>query len=394
MLASSPERFLPRPRHEAALRRQLPRFPVVGLIGARQVGKTTLARSLAAAEDGPVTTFDLEDPTDLARFADPKLILEPIKGLVVIDEVQHSPELFRLLRVLVDRPDNRAKFLVLGSADPGLLRQSSESLAGRIAYHALDPFRLDETGAGEDAADRLWLRGGFPRSFLASREEEGAAWRDAFIRTFLTRDLGQLGITVPAATMRRFWTMVAHCHGNRWNAAELARSLGVSAPTVNSHLDALVDSLVVRRLTPWFENLRKRQVKAPKVYLADTGLLHSLLAIDDAQELLGHPRCGASWEGFAIHEAVRILGADWDRCHYWATHTGAEIDLFTVLGGRRIGVEAKRSSAPAMTRSLHTALSDLRLDRAFVLIPGDARFRLHERVEAVGLARACAEGLA
>lgn len=366
----------------------------MGLIGARQVGKTTLARSLAAGVDGPVTTFDLEDPTDLARFADPKLVLEPLEGLVVIDEVQHSRDLFRLLRVLVDRPDNRATFLVLGGADPGLLRQSSESLAGRIAYHALVPFRLDETGTAPELVDRLWLRGGFPRSFLASDEADSVAWRAAFVTTFLTRDLGQLGVTVPATTMRRFWTMVAHCHGNRWNAAELGRSLGVSAPTANRYLDALVDALVVRRLTPWFENVRKRQVKAPKVYLADTGLLHSLLDIDSERELLGHPRCGASWEGFAIHEAVRILDAAWDRCHYWATHTGAEIDLFTVRGGERIGVEAKRTSAPAMTRSLHTALTDLRLDRAFVLIPGEARFRLHERVEAVGLARACTEGLA
>ena len=385
--------ILPRPGHEAALRRHLRRFPVVGLIGARQVGKTTLARSLAAGVDGPVTTFDLEDPTDLARFADPKLVLEPLEGLIVIDEVQHSRDLFRLLRVLVDRPDNRATFLVLGSADPGLLRQSSESLAGRIAYHALGPFQLDETGTAPGVVDRLWLRGGFPRSFLASDEAGSVAWRAAFVATFLTRDLGQLGVTVPATTMRRFWTMVAHCHGNRWNAAELGRSLGVSAPTVNRYLDALVDALVVRRLTPWFENVRKRQVRAPKIYLADTGLLHSLLDIDSARELLGHPKCGASWEGFAIHEAVRILDAAWDRCHYWATHTGAEIDLFTVRGGRRIGVEAKRTSAPAMTRSLHTALSDLRLDRAFVLIPGEARFRLHERVEAVGLTRACTEGL-
>ncbi len=383
--------MIPRPRHEAHLRRLLRQFPVVGLVGARQVGKTTLARTLAAREQGRVTFFDLEDPTDEARFADPRLALESLDGLVVIDEVQHSQGLFRLLRVLVDRPSNRARFLVLGSAGPGLLRQASESLAGRIAYHELTPFRLDETGP--DSIDRLWIRGGFPRSFLAAGERESVAWRTAFLRTVLERDLPQLGITVPATTMRRFWTMVAHYHGARWNAAEVARSLGVSAPTVNSYLDSMVDALLVRRLTPWFENLKKRQVKAPKVYLSDTGMLHTLLSIRTESGILGHPKSGASWEGFAMQEVVRILAADWEDCHYWATHRGAEIDLLVFADGRRIGLEFKRTSTPGMTRSMHTALADLRLDRIFVLFPGRERFRLHERVEAVGLWRACAEGL-
>ena len=383
--------MIPRPRHETRLRRLLSQFPVVGLVGARQVGKTTLARGLAAREQGRTTFFDLEDPTDEARFADPKLALESLDGLVVVDEVQHSEGLFRLLRVLVDRPSNKARFLVLGSAGPELLRQSSESLAGRIAYHELPPFRADETGA--ESIDRLWIRGGFPLSFLASDEAESATWRSAFIRTFLERDLPQLGIGVPATTMRRFWTMVAHYHGGRWNATEVARSLGVSAPTANSYLDTLVDSLLVRKLTPWFENLKKRQVKAPKVYLTDTGLLHSLLRLNTESALLGHPRSGASWEGFAMHEVVRILSADWDDCHYWATHSGAEIDLLVFDGGRRTGVEFKRTSAPRMTRSMHSALADLKLDRIFVILPGRDRFRLHERVEAVGLGRACDEGL-
>ena len=383
--------MIPRPRHEAHLRRLLRQFPVVGLVGARQVGKTTLARTLAAREQGRVTFFDLEDPTDEARFADPRLALESLDGLVVIDEVQHSQGLFRLLRVLVDRPSNRARFLVLGSAGPELLRQASESLAGRIAYHELTPFRLDETGP--DSIDRLWIRGGFPRSFLAAGERESVAWRTAFLRTVLERDLPQLGITVPATTMRRFWTMVAHYHGARWNAAEVARSLGVSAPTVNSYLDSMVDALLVRRLTPWFENLKKRQVKAPKVYLPDTGMLHTLLSIRTESGILGHPKSGASWEGFAMQEVVRILAADWEDCHYWATHRGAEIDLLVFADGRRIGLEFKRTSTPGMTRSMHTALADLRLDRIFVLFPGRERFRLHERVEAVGLWRACAEGL-
>ncbi len=382
--------MIPRVRHETRLRRLLDQFPVVGLIGARQVGKTTLARRLAEGACGPVTFFDLEDPADIARLADPRLALESLTGLVIIDEVQHSEGLFALLRVLVDRPGNRTRFLVLGSADPKLLRQSSESLAGRIAYHELTPLAADETGCG--SMEELWIRGGFPQSFLAADDEESRTWRSAFLRTFLTRDLPQLGITTPATTMRRFWTMVAHCHGNRWNSAELARSLGVSAPTVNSYLDSLVDALVVRRLTPWFENLRKRQVKAPKVYLADTGLLHSLLRIGTGSTLLGHPKCGASWEGFAMHEVVRILSVDWDDCHYWATHRGAGIDLLNFAGDSRIGFEFKRTSAPRMTRSMHSALSDLRLDRIFLVFPGGTRFRLHERVDAVGLELACAEG--
>ena len=309
---------------------------------------------------------------------------------MVIDEVQHSEALFALLRVLVDRPGNRTRFLVLGSADPRLLRQSSESLAGRIAYHELTPLATDETGC--ESMEELWIRGGFPQSFLAANDEESRTWRSAFLRTFLTRDLPQLGITTPATTMRRFWTMVAHYHGNRWNSAELARSLGVSAPTVNSYLDSLVDALVVRRLTPWFENLRKRQVKAPKVYLADTGLLHSLLQIGTGSTLLGHPKCGASWEGFAMHEVVRILSVDWDDCHYWATHRGAELDLLILAGDGRIGFEFNRTSAPRMTRSMHSALSDLGLDRIFLVFPGGTRFRLHERVDAVGLELACSEG--
>lgn len=383
--------MIPRPRHEARLRRLLNQFPVVGLVGARQVGKTTLARNLAAREQGPITFFDLEDPTDEARLADPRLALESLDGLVVIDEVQHSEGLFRLLRVLVDRPSNRARFLVLGSAGPELLRQSSESLAGRIVYHELPPFRVDETGT--EFIDRLWIRGGFPLSFLASDEAQSVAWRTAFVRTFLERDLPQLGIPVPATTMRRFWTMVAHYHGGRWNAAEVARSLGLSAPTINSYLDALVDSLLVRKLTPWFENLKKRQVKAPKIYLTDTGLLHSLLGLNTESALLGHPRSGASWEGFAMHEVVRILSVDWEDCYYWATHGGAEIDLLVFEGGRRIGVEFKRTSAPRMTRSMHSALADLKLDRVFMVFPGRDRFRLHERVEAVGLGLAGDEGL-
>ena len=383
--------MIPRTDHAASIGALLRQFPVVGLIGARQVGKTTLARSLVEATAQPVTFFDLEDPTDEARLSDPKLALEPLQGLVVIDEVQRQERLFELLRVLVDRPGNTTRFLVLGSAGPDLLRQSSETLAGRIAYHELTPFRVDETGVG--ALDRLWARGGFPASFLAPDDGDSVRWRNAFIRTFLERDLPQLGVSVPAATMRRFWTMVAHYHGSHWKSAEVGRALGVSGPTINTYLDTLVDALVVRRLAPWYENLKKRQVKTPRVYVADTGLLHTLLALDSAGAVLGHPKVGASWEGFAMQEAVRIVGVDWDRCYYWATHQGAELDLLAFHGGRRIGFEFKRTSAPRLTRSMLSALTDLMLDRLFVVFPGHSRFPLREGVEAVGLALACAEGL-
>ena len=383
--------MIPRVQHEASVRELLRRFPVVGLIGARQVGKTTLARGLIGREREPVTVFDLEDPTDEARLADPKLALEPLRGLVVIDEVQRKEGLFRLLRVLVDRPENAARFLVLGSAGPELLRQSSETLAGRIVYHELPPFTIGETGT--EASQRLWLRGGFPPSFLAPDDAESYGWRGAFIRTFLERDLPQLGVSVPAATMRRFWTMLAHYHANRWNGAEVGRALGATAPTVNAHVDALVDSLVVRKLLPWHENLKKRQVKAPKVYVADTGLLHALLGVENESALMGHPKSGASWEGFAMQEIVRGLGVDWDRCYYWATHRGAELDLLVNDGGQRIGFEFKRTSAPTMTRSMHSALSDLKLARLFLVFPGHSRFRIHEHAEAIGLSLVCAEGL-
>ena len=383
--------MIPRNEHETALRALLRQFPVVGIVGARQVGKTTLARRLVSERQPPVHFFDLEDPTHEAALADPKLALESLRGLVVIDEVQRRPGLFPLLRVLVDRPGNAARFLVLGSASPDLLRQSSETLAGRIAYYELPPFRMSEVSG--DMASRLWSRGGFPNSFLAADDTQSFVWRTAFIRTFLERDLPQLGFSAPAETMRRFWTMLAHYHGNRWNSAELGRALGVTGPTISAWLDMLVDALIVRKLPPWYENLKKRQVKAPKIYIGDTGLLHALLGIDSKEALMGHPKSGASWEGFAMQEIARILGVAWDQCYYWATHQGAELDMLTMKKGQRIGFEFKRTSAPAMTRSMHSALDDLKLDRLFVIFPGDTRFPLHERVEAVGLPLACAEGL-
>jgi hypothetical protein len=383
--------MIERPHHRAELERLLAQFPVVGLLGARQVGKTTLARDLLEHREGPVTVFDLEDPTDRARLADPKLALEPLEGLVVIDEVQHLPELFPLLRVLVDRPAGPARFLVLGSAGPDLLRQSSETLAGRIAYHELPPLSLDEVGL--DAWETLWLRGGFPRSFLAGGDRESLRWRESFVRTFLERDLPSLGVNVPATTMRRFWTMVAHYHGGRWNAAEIGRSLGVSGPTVRRYLDTLTDALVVRQLAPWFENVGKRQVRSPKVFLGDTGLLHALLGLGTQPELLGHPKVGASWEGFAMAEVVRVLGVPWDRCYFWGTHQGAELDLLVIAGGRRLGFELKRTSAPRVTRSMFSALDALGLDRLYVIYPGKTRFPLHERIEALGFLPAVEGGI-
>lgn len=375
------DHMLVRERHLSRVQGQLRRFPVVGLLGARQVGKTTLARALATT---PGTTwFDLEHPRDAARLSDPALALEDLRGLVVIDEVQRAPGLFPLLRMLADRPGAPARFLVLGSASPELLRQGSESLAGRVAFHVLDGFDLDEVGP--DAARSLWVRGGFPRSFLAEDDAASREWRDAFVDTFLSRDLSALGIPVPPATMRRFWTMLAHWHGQVWNGAEFARAFGMSDTTVRRYLDLLAGAWVVRVLQPWHENLSKRQVRAPKVYVRDSGLLHALLGVRDHGDLLGHPKVGASFEGFALAQVVRRLGARPDECFFWATHQGAEIDLLVVRGERRLGFEFKHTSAPSRTRSMGIARADLRLERLDVVCPGSGTWPLGDGVRAVGL---------
>ena len=358
-------------------------FPVVGLIGARQVGKTTMARELASRWDGDISFYDLEDPASRARLSDPMLALGGAQGLVVIDEVQRSPDLFPILRVLADRPGTAVRFLVLGSASPVLLRQSSESLAGRIAYHELPGFSLGEIGI--DHADRLWLRGGFPRSFLARTERASMEWRRQFIRTFLERDIPQLGIRIPAETLRRFWSMLAHWHGQVLNYSELGRSLGVSDTRVRGYLDVFTSTYLVRRLLPWHVNLKKRQVKMPKVFLTDPGLLHALLGQETQEELEGHPKVGASFEGFVLDQVVARVGARPEECFFWATHGGAELDLLIARGNRLVGFEVKRTTAPRRTRSMATALSDLNLEHIYVLHAGTERYPLSQEITAVPL---------
>jgi len=364
----------------------LKRSRVVGLIGPRQCGKTTLARQLVSV-DSP-NYLDLEDPSGLARLDEPMTALRGLKGLVVIDEVQRRPDLFPVLRVLMDRTPLSARFLILGSASPELLRQTSESLAGRIETISMSGFSMSEVG--HVALARHWLRGGFPPSYLARTESDSLAWRKNFIQTFLERDLPQWGIGTPSAALLRFWTMLAHYHGQTWNAAEPARSLGVSEPTVRRYLDILSGVFMVRQLLPWHANVKKRQIKAPKIYFRDTGLLHHLLGIRSDKELLGHPKCGSSWEGYVIEETIKATEPD--EAYYWATHSGAEIDMVLIKNGRMLGVECKRMDAPRLTPSMRTALEDLKLEQIAVVYPGTKRYSLGERVAAVPL-EAVAEGL-
>jgi len=377
--------MIKRHRYLGEIEGLLSRFPVVGIVGARQVGKTTLAKQLSARDWKTVTWFDLEDPRHLARLTDPMLAMQDLEGLVVIDEIQRQPELFPVLRVLSDRPQTPARFLILGSASPHMLRQSSESLAGRIAYLELDGFAPDEVGV--DQLTRLWIRGGFPRSFLAGSDRESFEWRLEFIRTFLERDLPQLGISIPATTVRRLWTMLAHSHGQIWNASAFARNFGMADTTIRRYLDVLTSTFVVRQLQPWHENLKKRQVKSPKIFLADTGLLHALLNLAGLEDVEGHPQVGASWEGFAAEIVRTRLGARRDECFFWATHAGAEIDLIVVRGKLRLGFEFKRTVAPSVTRSICTAQNDLSLDRIDVVYAGDTNYPLAERIRALPLAR-------
>jgi predicted AAA+ superfamily ATPase len=372
--------MLERAALEAALRSALARSPAVALVGPRQIGKTTIARQLLGA--GAAQWFDLEDPQVEAQLAAPLIALRELRGLVVVDEVQHAPDLFKVLRVLIDRPDNAARFLLLGSASPALLRQSSESLAGRIEVIEGGGFTIDETGPDQAAA--LWWRGGFPRSYTAPSDDDSRAWRREFIRTTVQRDLPQLGMNVAAPAIYRFWAMLAHFHGQIWNAADPARSLGVNESTVRRYLDWLTQAYLVRQLQPWHANLGKRQVKAPKIYLRDTGLLHELLGIADPLALTRHPKCGASWEGFALDQVLRIARPD--EAYFWATHAGAELDLLMLKDGRRVGVEFKRADAPTLTPSMRIAMQDLGLDALYVVYPGARRYVLAQGVEVVPVA--------
>jgi len=363
------------------LQRRLREYRVVLIVGARQVGKTTLARQIGRGRRGMVHHFDLEDPVDLERLRDPGLALRSLEGLIVLDEIQRSPELFPFLRVLVDRPRSRARFLILGSASPDLLRQSSETLAGRISYKEIDGFGLGEIERGR--IDRLWVRGGFPRSFLASSNAQARRWRRNFVRSFLERDIPALGFSTSATSLQRFWTMVGHYHGQIWKGSEFARALGTSEPTVRRYLDLLTATFVVRQLQPYHANIKKRQVKAPKVYVRDSGILHTLLGIESRHGLDVHPKIGASWEGFMLEQVIRQLKAEPDECYFWATHGGAELDLLVVRGRKRLGFEFKRAEAPSRTRSMHSALADLRLKSLTVVHAGTKTFDLSSNIRAV-----------
>lgn len=368
------------------MRTCLEESPATVLLGTRQTGKTTLAKIISSQWE-ETRYFDLERAPSREALATPELTLGECGGLVVIDEIQRMPHLFEVLRSLCDRSGQKTKFLLLGSASPYLVRGVSETLAGRALFVPVPGFSLEETGA--QGQDRLWLRGGFPRAYLATTDDAARRWMDGFVTTFLERDIPQLGLRVPAESLRRFWRMIAHYHGQIWNAAELAQSMGVSPNTARHYLDILSGAYVVRVLPPWHENIKKRQVKSPKVYLRDCGLLHFLLGIDSLESLRSHPRHGASWEGFALEQMLSVFGEQ--EAYFWNTIRGAELDLLLLRKGRRFGFEFKCTDAPSMTRSMHICLHDLDLERLYVVYPGKDRYRLHERVEAIPLADVTAE---
>lgn len=371
-----------RSKYLEVIRGRLGENPVVSLIGPRQAGKTTLARALAADTNEPIHFFDLESPADLARLTNPEMVLRSLSGLVVLDEVQRRPDLFPVLRVLADRRPLPARFLILGSASPELVKAGSESLAGRVSFVDVTGFSLTELN--QSSLPKLWWRGGFPRAYLAPDDTTARQWHDDFFRTFLERDIPQLGIQVPATTLRRFWTMVAHFHGQILNQAELARALGSSEPTARRYLDILIGTFMVRQLPPWFENLKKRQVKSPKVYVQDSGILHALLGINYAEGLLAHPKLGASWEGFCLEQILSVTG---DRdASFWATHSGAELDLLLCRKQQRLGIEFKFSEQPTTTKSMRIALHDLSLDHLFIVYPGEKKYPLDESITATPLA--------
>ena len=366
--------MIDRPSYLQHLKTAVRRSPVTALLGPRQCGKTTLARFFAEGQE--TTYFDLESQPDRQRLENPELVLGGLEGIAILDEIQELPELFSALRVLVDRLQARVRFVVLGSASPQIVKRASETLAGRVEFVELSGFDLQETTA--EYADKLWLRGGFPRAFLAASDDDSMAWREGFVRTFLERDIPQLGISIPAAAMRRFWSMLVHYHGQTLNASELARSMGLTDKTVRSYLDILTGTFMVRQLQPWYANVGKRQVKAPKIYIRDSGLLHTLLNLPDRHSLLGHPRLGASWEGFALEQTVRILRLT--EAYFWATHSGAELDLFFLYHGRRLGIDFKFSEAPKVTKALYSAMETLQLDHLWLIHPGAHDYPAHARI--------------
>ncbi|VEN74920.1 conserved hypothetical protein [Candidatus Desulfarcum epimagneticum] len=377
--------YIPRPVFDSKIKQFLEESPTVILLGARQVGKTTLARRFSDGLD-KVHYFDLERAASRAALSTPELTLSELSGTVVIDEIQRMPQLFETLRPLCDRPGNPARFLLLGSASPDIVKGVSESLAGRALFINVPGFSLGEVG--NDSQNPLWLRGAFPRSFLAPNDDASMRWREAFVQTFLERDMPLLGVRTPPERLRRFWMMVSHYHGAVWNGSEIARSVGVSLPTIRHYLDILAGGYILRVLPPWFENIKKRQVKSPKVYIRDTGLLHSMLGIDSMAALRSHPSYGASWEGFALEQILILFGHP-NAC-YWRTHRGAELDLMIFHKGKRLGFEFKCADAPVMTRSMHTALRDLKLDRLHVIYPGSKSYPIHEKAHATPLSRAAA----
>jgi uncharacterized protein len=373
-------RLIDRKSYRQQIQESLAQFRVTALLGPRQCGKTTLARAFAAA---PEACFDLEDPLDLARLEAPRQTLSKLTGLVVIDEIQRRPDLFQLLRVLADRPGVPARFLILGSASPDLVKGVSESLAGRVGFVDLSGF--DGAEVGFQHLDKLWVRGGFPESYLSGSDAASFHWRQQFVRTFLSRDIPQLGITIPSEQLRRFWLMLAHYHGQTWNASEIAGSLGINYKTAQHYLDILTGAFMIRPLAPWTENLGKRLRKAPKIYLRDSGLFHALQNIRSLRELQAHPKLGASWEGLALEHVLRVLRVQPGEAFYWSTHGGAELDLLLVRGGQRLGFEFKYADGPRPTKSMRGALEDLKLERLFVLYPGEIDYRLDDRIEVLGL---------
>jgi hypothetical protein len=371
--------MIERPSYINEIQAALQRSRIVALIGPRQSGKTTLARMFVSSDS--VNYFDLEDPVSLSRLEEPMTALQDVTGLVVIDEIQRRLDLFPILRVLADRDTLPVRFLILGSASPELVRNASESLAGRLETIAISGFSLSEVG--QNNLNRHWLRGGFPLSYLAANDIDSQIWRKNFIQTFLERDLHQWGIQIPAITLMRFWTLLAHYHGQTWNAAEASRSFGVSNMTARRYVDILENVFMIRCLQPWYANIHKRQIKSPKIYFRDSGLLHTMLGINSELDLYTHPKIGASWEGYVIEETIKTFCPD--EAYFWGTHNGAEIDLLILKDGKRIGVECKRKDAPHLTPSMKIAMDELQLDKLIVFYPGEKNYPLADRIEAVPL---------